>query len=47
MRKRELVKLTKLQEQIMKEGPTSLAQAWVLQALKRRFQTPGSPDSEG
>jgi len=37
VRKREIEKLEKL----MKEGPRSLSQAWILAALKRKFQTLG------
>jgi hypothetical protein len=37
VRKREIEKLEKL----LKEGPKSLSQAWILAALKRKFQTPG------
>jgi len=40
MRKREIEKLQKL----LKEGPKSLSQAWILAALKRKFQTPGSTE---
>jgi hypothetical protein len=40
MRKREIEKLEKL----LKEGPKSLSQAWILAALKRKFQTPGSTE---
>jgi len=46
VRKREIEKLTKLQEKILKEGPKSLSQAWILQALKRKFPTPGLIDNE-
>jgi hypothetical protein len=38
MRKREIEKLQKLLE----EGPKSLSQAWILAALKRKFQTHGT-----
>jgi hypothetical protein len=38
MRKREIEKLQKL----LKEGPKSLSQAWIVAALKRKFQTLGS-----
>jgi len=40
MRKREIEKIQKL----LKEGPKSLSQAWILAALKRKFQTPGSTE---
>jgi hypothetical protein len=40
VRKREIEKLEKL----LKEGPKSLSQAWILAALKRKFQTPGSTE---
>jgi len=40
MRKREIEKLQKL----LKEGPKSLSQAWILAALKRKYQTPGSTE---
>ena len=35
-------KLTKLQEKLLKEGPKSLSQAWILAALKKRFQIHGT-----
>jgi hypothetical protein len=37
VRKREIEKLEKL----LQEGPKSLSQAWILAALKKRFQTLG------
>jgi hypothetical protein len=40
VRKREIEKLEKL----LKEGPKSLSQAWILAALKRKFQTPGTTE---
>jgi hypothetical protein len=40
VRKRKIEKLEKL----LKEGPKSLSQAWILAALKRKFQTPGSTE---
>jgi hypothetical protein len=40
MRKREIEKLEKL----LKEGPKSLSQAWIIAALKRKFQTPGTTE---
>jgi len=40
VRKREIEKLEKL----LKEGPKSLSQAWILAALKRKFPTPGSTE---
>jgi len=42
MRKREIEKLQKL----LKEGPKSLSQAWILAALKRKFQIPGSTETD-
>jgi hypothetical protein len=42
VRKREIEKLEKL----LKEGPKSLSQAWIIAALKRKFQTPGLIENE-
>ena len=41
LRKRNIDKLLKMKEQLEKEGPKSLSQAYMLAALKRRFPTPG------
>jgi hypothetical protein len=40
VRKRELEKIEKL----LREGPKSLSQAWIIAALKRKFQTHGSTE---
>jgi hypothetical protein len=42
LRKREIDKLIKFQEQLTKEGPKSLAQAYLLEALNKRFPIPGT-----
>jgi len=40
VRKREIEKLEKL----LKEGPKNLSQAWIIAALKRKFQIHGTTE---
>jgi hypothetical protein len=44
MKKRDLEKLLKLKESIIKKGPESLSQAWALDVLKRKYPIRGLID---
>jgi len=44
MRKRDIEKLMKLKESIIKKGPENLSQAWALEALKRKYPIRGLTD---